>query len=217
MSAAFSAAVASAQRNSSLQVGGNFALCTDGLSPGTCAFSQATVKLSLERLKPKLSEWRFEIIDFTRWTELCKEMKLRDCPPAFSVLEQHTTYIISTLTTFDSRVDEYLQRYTDLKGQARLDWVLSHELGHILCRSAKESTAETAGGRLRYSDRRDGGCKILNQSSKRSPLTRDGNRFNAFRHANGSLMNRFGAPPRLQHQSVSDFRFHLPAVVRARQ
>jgi hypothetical protein len=165
--AVFWAMAASAQSNSSLQIEGNFAVCTDGLNPGACKFSLAWVRDSLERLKPKLSGWQFEVIDFMRWRKLCNEMKLRECPPAFSLLGSHTTYLISTLTTVDSRTDEYLERYTRLKGQARLDWVLAHELGHILCHTANESAAETAGGRLRFSDRHDGGCNASNQSSMR--------------------------------------------------
>lgn len=148
-----------AQSRVAVVAGNNLAICADGLSPGECRYAQAGIKLSLERLKPELSDWRFVVIDSRRWSSTCKRFKLKPCVPAFSDIDQHATYLISTLLVNNSRLNEDLQRYSNLTGQDRLDWVISHELGHILCATANEQVAENAGGKLRYSNRHRSGCK----------------------------------------------------------
>jgi len=161
-----------AQSKVAVVAGNNLAICADGLSSGECRYAQAGIKLSLKRLKPELSDWRFVVIDSRRWSSTCKKFKLDPCVPAFSDIDQHATYLISTLLVNNTRLDEDLQRYSNLTGQDRLDWVISHELGHILCATASERVAENASGKLRYSNRHQSGCK-----PQQSFAPAKGNRF----------------------------------------
>jgi len=57
---------------------------------------------------------------------------LSDTVPAFSSLGVHSTWIHESFFAQDGRIDEHLQAYVSLQCPARLDWVVGHELGHIL-------------------------------------------------------------------------------------
>jgi hypothetical protein len=161
-------ALAVGQTNSISVVEENYVVCGNGISTGDCRFSRQVVELSLKRLRSAVSQWRFVIVRADLWPKLCEDFKARTCAPAFTLLNLRTTYLTSSLTFNDGRIDEYLQTYTKLTGQERLDWVMSHELGHILCRTANEKDAESTGGKLRFSNNHDRGCKpVLNQDPAR--------------------------------------------------
>jgi hypothetical protein len=74
--------------------------------------------------------------------------------PAFSHFTLRATYPNSRLAVLmdGQSFDEELARFTPLSGILRLEWVLGHELGHILCGTTDHDIAEDAGNRTRRSN-----------------------------------------------------------------
>jgi hypothetical protein len=127
----------------------------DGFTPAGCQFAQASMAQALKTLRPPLRDWRFVVVPDARWPEACKAFRLKPCVPAFSNFAIRATYLTSRLAVLidHGRVDEDLIRYSKLTGEARLESVLAHELGHILCGTADQEIADDAGRRWRASRR----------------------------------------------------------------
>jgi len=90
------------------------------------------------------------VIPNSLWEETADSFHIKASTPAFSSLGIRTTYLESNLLLADGRVDENLQRYTNLTGINKLTWVMAHEYGHILCQTGDERKASAAAGRLMY-------------------------------------------------------------------
>ena len=127
-------------------------MCSQGLTGDGCRNAQTSVRVVLEVLRPALRSWRFIVVPDTRWADTCKAFRLKPCVPAFSNLKIRATYLNSRLAVLiDGTFDEEMAHYTRLTGENRLEWVLAHEFGHILCGTADQNVAEDAGLRLRGS------------------------------------------------------------------
>lgn len=59
-----------------------------------------------------------------------------------------STYLNEELVLPDRDTDMKLRRITRLTGIKRLQWVLAHEFGHIICQTHDERKAARAGGYL---------------------------------------------------------------------
>ncbi len=127
--------------------------CGHDMPLKSCRFAQASVQRALETLRPRLHEWRFVVVPDSAWPRTCTAFHLKPCVPAFSNLTMRATYLTAGLAVLipAGRVDEDLNHLTPLTGEARLEHVLAHELGHILCGTANQDVAEDAGRRLRAS------------------------------------------------------------------
>jgi hypothetical protein len=126
-------------------------LCGSGLGDGDCKLAQGIMRLALSRLSSSIPDWRLVVVPRALWNEVADGFHISRTTPAFTSLGIHTTYVESSLVFQDGRIDENLQRYTSLGGISKLTWVIAHEYGHILCRTADEHTASEAAGRLIYS------------------------------------------------------------------
>lgn len=125
-------------------------LCGDGLDRATCRFDQEMLRASLARLRLAPTSWRWIVVAPDHWHSIASQLHIADSVPAFSSLSLRSTWIHQSFFAMDDRIDEHLQAYVSLIGPARLDWVVAHELGHILCNTTSERRAESAGGRLRF-------------------------------------------------------------------
>jgi Zn-dependent peptidase ImmA (M78 family) len=68
--------------------------------------------------------------------------------PAFSNLSMASTYISAELIFSDRDTDMKFLALTRLTGIERLQWVLAHEYGHIICQTHEERKANHAGDYL---------------------------------------------------------------------
>lgn len=125
-------------------------VCGTGLAGRDCKLVTGILRLALSRLSSSISGWRFVVVPHSLWEETADRFHINPSSPAFSSLGIRTTYLESNLLLPDARVDENLQRYTNLTGINKLTWVMAHEYGHILCQTGDERKASAAAGRLMY-------------------------------------------------------------------
>jgi len=136
-------------------------VCAKGFTTGDCRNRQAAVKLALEAIHPPLQDWRFLIVPDHHWRHACVAFGRQRWVPAFTNLESHATYLNSRLAVLfePPGFDEELARFSPFTGVQRLEWVLGHELGHILCGTPDQEIAEDVGNRLRLSPSRPVDCR----------------------------------------------------------
>jgi len=125
-------------------------LCGDGMTGGQCQLARGIMHLALSNLSSQIPAWRFVVIPQSRWQQAADRFRVKRTTPAFSSLSIRTTYVEGNLLFNDGRVDENLQRFTAASGLPRLVWVMAHEYGHILCKTADERKANVAAGHLIY-------------------------------------------------------------------
>jgi len=119
---------------------GAYIVCGDEVEPGRCRVARRAVTDGLAQLAIDLPGWRWVIASRATW---------HNKRPAYSLLEARTTYLREDWFAVDGRVNEELLEYTHFEGRSRLEWVMSHELGHIVCNTHDEHAAEQAAGRIR--------------------------------------------------------------------
>jgi hypothetical protein len=143
-----------------LNLNGILVQCSNESRPRECHNSQVAMRLALEAIRPALRDWRFVVVPDNRWAQTCATFRLERCVLAFSHLGIRATYLNSRLANLveGPHWDEELARFTPLTGMPRLEWVLGHELGHILCGTAAEDIAEDAGNRMRRSSSHEVTC-----------------------------------------------------------
>ncbi len=125
-------------------------VCSTGLTSGDCEFARDELRLALSSLRASIPDWRFVVVPGSQWIATAEGFRVKVTVPAFSNFAMRTTYVESVLVFPELRIDENLQRYTRLRGIRRLEWMMAHEYGHILCRTRDEKKAESAAGRLMY-------------------------------------------------------------------
>jgi hypothetical protein len=137
-------------------------VCNQEMSPADCHSAQEATATALDHVAfgTVPANWTFVIVPDHLWRETCKAFGAARCAPTFTNLSTHGTYINQRIAIkYETRsFDEELIRYTQLTGLARLEWMLGHELGHILCHTTDDGRAEDAGNRLRRG-KVQGACK----------------------------------------------------------
>jgi hypothetical protein len=127
--------------------------CGTGLRGGGCRLAQGIVQAALHDLRVEIPGWRWVVVPATQWKQTAESFGVKPTVPAFSSFAVSTTYIESNLIFPDLRTDENLQHYTSRVGSDRLEWVLAHESGHVVCRTSDDRKAESAGKRIKAGNR----------------------------------------------------------------
>jgi hypothetical protein len=149
----FAQVVIAASNTSLLIPNHSYIVCGSGFTSSDCRFRSGILQIALRDLRVEIPGWRWVIVATANWRQTAQSFGVDPGVPAFSSFAVSTTYIESRLVTLEQRTDEQLQGYTKLSGMPRLRWVLAHESGHILCQTASEAKAETAGKRLTSGNR----------------------------------------------------------------
>jgi hypothetical protein len=135
---------------SSLPAGQVTISCTTNYSPTLCLSSANRLAKILQHYPTtRLGDWKFVVASSEHWGQIIRALGGDPESPAFTELMAHVTVLQDALfETTDSRRAGLAQRY----GQTisgLLDYAVSHEIGHAICREHDERLAEAYGRDLR--------------------------------------------------------------------
>jgi len=106
---------------------------------------QVLMKYPLERL----GKWSFALVPSYKWKDLVRALGGSPDSPAFTIFEQRTTVMESSLFSATATRSGELLRVFGVAGEALLALTVSHELGHCVCQDHDERKAEDYGRELR--------------------------------------------------------------------
>jgi hypothetical protein len=124
--------------------------CTTDYDPSQCLKSVALLAKVLERYPTeRMGRWTFVLAGSARWKQTIKELGGDTESPAFSELDARVTVFEEELfETVDSRQAMVARRF-GLPPGSILDYAVTHEMGHAICRESQESLANKYGADLR--------------------------------------------------------------------
>ena len=106
---------------------------------------RALMSYPLERL----GTWSFALVPADKWKNLIRALGGPTHSPAFTIFDQRTTVLESSLfSTTATRSDEF-RRVFGVTGEALLELAVNHELGHGICQERDERRAGDNGRELR--------------------------------------------------------------------
>jgi hypothetical protein len=105
----------------------------------------ALIPYPLERLEI----WSFVLVPSYKWKDLIRALGRSSDSPAFTIFEQRTTVMESSLfSATATRSAEFLHVF-GVTGEALLKLAVNHELGHCVCPDQDERKADDYGRELR--------------------------------------------------------------------
>jgi hypothetical protein len=97
----------------------------------------------------RLGMWSFVLVPSYKWKDLVHALGGSTHSPAFTIFEQRTTVMESSLfSATATRSAEFLQVF-GVTGEALLELAVNHELGHCVCPDQDERKADDYGRELR--------------------------------------------------------------------
>ena len=97
----------------------------------------------------RLGMWSFVLVPSYKWKDLVHALRGSTHSPAFTIFEQRTTVMESSLfSATATRSAEFLQVF-GVTGEALLELAVNHELGHCVCPDQDERKADDYGRELR--------------------------------------------------------------------
>jgi len=128
-----------------------FITCTPALRDENCEVGKKMVGDILRQFGIEVQEWRWVLVARDNWPQAAAAMGAQARWPGFTILTTRTTYLEDPSGTIDGRaLSEKFRHLGHLAGPLRLQWLVAHELGHILCGAHQESDADLVGDRLRF-------------------------------------------------------------------
>lgn len=103
------------------------------------------VRYPLERL----GTWSFALVPADKWKDLVRVLGGSTHSPAFTIFEQRTTVMESSLFSATATRSAELLQVFGVAGQALLELAVNHELGHCVCPDQDERKADDYGRELR--------------------------------------------------------------------
>jgi hypothetical protein len=100
---------------------------------------------SLERL----GMWSFVLVPSYKWKDLVRVLGGSTDSPAFTIFEQRTTVMESSLFSATATRSAELLHVFGVTGEALLTLAVNHELGHRVCHDQDERKADDYGRELR--------------------------------------------------------------------
>jgi hypothetical protein len=122
--------------------------CGSGFKGDDCQVALGIVAQALHQLNPRLPGWRVVVVPVDQWRKMSAAFVAHNSVPAFSNLSMASTYLSAELIFSDRDTDMKFLALTRLTGIERLQWVLAHEYGHIICQTHEERKANHAGDYL---------------------------------------------------------------------
>ena len=97
----------------------------------------------------RLGMWSFALVPSYKWKDLVRSLGGSTDSPAFTIFEQRTTVMESSLfSATATRSAEFLHVF-GVTGEALLELAVNHELGHCVCHDQDERKADDYGRELR--------------------------------------------------------------------
>jgi hypothetical protein len=106
---------------------------------------RALMSYPLERL----GTWSFALVPSDKWKDLVRALGGSSDSPAFTIFEQRTTVMESSLFSPTATRSAEFRRVFGVTGEALLELAVNHELGHGICQERDERRADDYGRELR--------------------------------------------------------------------
>jgi len=97
----------------------------------------------------RLGMWSFVLVPSYKWKDLVRAVGGSTDSPAFTIFEQRTTVMESSLFSPTATRSAEFQRVFGVTGEALLALAVKHELGHGICQERDELRADDYGRELR--------------------------------------------------------------------
>jgi hypothetical protein len=97
----------------------------------------------------RLGMWSFALVPSDKWKDLVRALGGPTYSPAFTIFEQRTTVMESSLFSATATRSAEFLRVFGVTGEALLDLAVNHELGHCVCHDQDERKADDYGRELR--------------------------------------------------------------------
>ena len=97
----------------------------------------------------RLATWSFVLVPAYKWKDLVGALGGPTHSPAFTIFEQRTTVMESSLFSATATRSAELLHVFGVTGEALLDLAVNHELGHCVCPDQDERKADDYGRELR--------------------------------------------------------------------
>jgi hypothetical protein len=124
--------------------------CTQDYNRGECLRDALELRRVLMTYPlDRLGKWSFALVPSYKWNDLVRALGGSSHSPAFTIFEQRTTVMESSLfSATATRSAEFLQVF-GVTGDALLELAVNHELGHRVCPDQDERKADDYGRELR--------------------------------------------------------------------
>jgi hypothetical protein len=125
-------------------------LCTQDYNRDEChqhalELRQVLMTYPLERL----GMWSFALVPSYKWKDLVRALGGPTHSPAFTIFEQRTTVMESSLFSATATRSAKFMQVFGVTGEALLELAVNHELGHGVCLDPDERKADDYGRKLR--------------------------------------------------------------------
>ena len=97
----------------------------------------------------RLGTWSFALVPSDKWKNLIRALGGPTHSPAFTIFEQRTTVMESSLFSPTATRSAEFRRVFGVTGEALLELPVNHELGHGICQERDEGRANDNGRELR--------------------------------------------------------------------
>ena len=103
----------------------------------------------------RLGMWSFALVPSEKWEDLRRAVGGPTHSPAFTIFEQRTTVMESSLFSPTASRSAEFRRVFGVTGEALLELAVTHELGHSICQDRDERRADDYGRELRQTKAMD--------------------------------------------------------------
>jgi hypothetical protein len=108
--------------------------------------------------------WSFVLVPSYKWKDLVRAVGGSTHSPAFTIFDQRTTVMESSLFSATATRSAELLHVFGVTGEALLKLAVNHELGHCVCHDQDERKADDYGRELR-----EGKTPNCGRTPKRKP------------------------------------------------
>ena len=124
--------------------------CTQDYDRQACVNDSIALRLALAPYPlDQVGAWSFVLASSGDWKNLVHGLGGDPTSPAFSIIEQATTVVESSLFTATPSRNKELLLMFGVIGNALLNLAVTHELGHAICQDQDERRADDYGRGLR--------------------------------------------------------------------
>ena len=127
--------------------------CAEGYSHADCVLHAAMLKaVLLQYPAPQLRSWSWILVRSEDWKSLVRRLRLDQRSPAFTALDQHSTYLEDALFRSESKRTTELEGLFHISAEQLLPMAITHELGHAVCQEKDEDAANRIAEQLRVGE-----------------------------------------------------------------
>ena len=87
----------------------------------------------------RLGTWSFALVPSDKWKDLVRALGGSTDSPAFTIFEQRTTVMESSLFSATATRSAEFRRVFGVTGEALLELAVNHELGHCVCPGSRRA------------------------------------------------------------------------------